>query len=331
VLRAIWRWLLALFLWRRKPKPPPAPPPPVPDPSERELPATRRSEWIVVVALLLASAGWLAFVVLYVVHHADTQATGLALGLGFAFLALALIVAGKLVVPQETSVEEREQLLHEEEVEQVDQLVRAGGDGISRRRLLKGAGGVAGLTLAGAVAIPVASLGPNVGQRIRNTPWRRGRRLVDTKGRPFRPADIEIANFYTALPQNANPEDLGSPLVVVKLTEHENRLPPERRSWAPQNIVAYSKICTHAACAVSMYRFPTYQPTQPRPALVCPCHFSTFDPGDGGRVLFGPASRNLPQLPLMIDAQGYLAAASDFPDPIGPSWWDVDRTHGGTK
>jgi ubiquinol-cytochrome c reductase iron-sulfur subunit len=27
-------------------------------------------------------------------------------------------------------------------------------------------------------------------------------------------------------------------------------------------------------------------------------------------------------LPLMVDAQGYLAAASDYHEPVGPSYWE---------
>ena len=46
-----------------------------------------------------------------------------------------------------------------------------------------------------------------------------------------------------------------------------------------------------------------------KPAFTCPCHYSTFAPGEGGKVLFGPAGRPLPQLPLMIDADGNLRAA----------------------
>lgn len=61
---------------------------------------------------------------------------------------------------------------------------------------------------------------------------------------------------------------------------------------------------------------------QPEPALVCPCHYSTFDPFTGGRVLYGPAARPLPQLPLMIDAAGYLGAGN-LSGRVGPSWWDV--------
>ena len=107
----------------------------------------------------------------------------------------------------------------------------------------------------------------------------------------------------------------------------EGRLPQDRRGWAPGGILAYSKICTHAGCAIALYRKPTFPPVEPGPALVCPCHYSTFDVANGGGVLFGPAGRPLPQLPLAIDASGGLRAAGNFSGPVGPSWWGV-RNHG---
>jgi ubiquinol-cytochrome c reductase iron-sulfur subunit len=109
---------------------------------------------------------------------------------------------------------------------------------------------------------------------------------------------------------------------VVKLDPFDLELPPEREGWAPDGVVAYSKICTHAGCAVSMYRSPKFEPTAPRPGLVCPCHYSTFDPAAGGRVLFGPAGRPLPQLPLAVE-DDVLVAAGSFSGPLGPSWWGV--------
>ena len=39
-------------------------------------------------------------------------------------------------------------------------------------------------------------------------------------------------------------------------------------------------------------------------------------------VLFGPAARPLPQLPITTDSQGYLVAQSDFNEPVGPSFWE---------
>jgi ubiquinol-cytochrome c reductase iron-sulfur subunit len=87
--------------------------------------------------------------------------------------------------------------------------------------------------------------------------------------------------------------------------------------------VAYSKICTHAGCAISLYRAPLFQPDEPPPALVCPCHYSTFDPADGGTVVFGPAGRKLPMLPVFVDRRGHLRAKGNFDEAVGPSWWGV--------
>ena len=62
---------------------------------------------------------------------------------------------------------------------------------------------------------------------------------------------------------------------------------------------------------------------EPKDALVCPCHYSTFDPFTGGTVIYGPAGRPLPQLPLEIDGDGNLRAAGNFSARVGPSWWNV--------
>jgi ubiquinol-cytochrome c reductase iron-sulfur subunit len=79
--------------------------------------------------------------------------------------------------------------------------------------------------------------------------------------------------------------------------------------------VAYSKICTHAGCPVGLYDTETRE-------LLCPCHQSLFDATDGARPVFGPATRSLPQLPLAVDAEGFLVARSDYPEPVGPGYWD---------
>jgi ubiquinol-cytochrome c reductase iron-sulfur subunit len=55
---------------------------------------------------------------------------------------------------------------------------------------------------------------------------------------------------------------------------------------------------------------------------LCPCHQSTFDATRGAKVIFGPATRPLPQLPMAVDAEGFLVAKSDFTEPVGPSFWE---------
>jgi ubiquinol-cytochrome c reductase iron-sulfur subunit len=292
---------------------------------EREVPANRRAETLVAVLLVLAALLAFGFTAVYVTDGTNAQLLGGALGGALALLAVACVIAGKSIVPQETAVEQRDVLYEQEEAEEVVDLIEQGGEGISRRALLGGAAGLAGAGLLTAVATPVASLGPDL-DGIHRTPWRRGVRLVDDRGVPYSAAEIIIGTFYTALPEHGDPELFGAGLVVVRLAPHDIQLPAPRRAWAPEGILAYSKICTHAGCAISLYRYPTYQPTSKGPALTCPCHYSTFLPGEGGRVAFGPAGRALPQLPLMIDGEGHVRAAGGFHEDIGPSWWSVRRS-----
>jgi ubiquinol-cytochrome c reductase iron-sulfur subunit len=298
------------------------------DPSHRTVPSNRRAELVVAGLLVAAAVCGFGFLAVYVAGPANyTQWLGLAMGLLLACLSAACIVAGKLVVPQEISVEERDPLLEDEVVEEVVEQVESGAEGISRRGLLVGAGGVAGAGLVVALVTPVASVGPDLAG-IHDTPWRRGVRMVDEHQVPYLASEIELGSFYTALPEHADPENLGSGLIVVKLPQEYIHLPADRRDWAPQGILAFSKICPHAGCAISEYRYPLYPNTgQQQPAFTCPCHYSTFLPGRGGELIYGPAGRELPQLPVMIDSEGYLAAAGPFHEDIGPSWWNIHRNN----
>ncbi len=319
----IWQALLMLTLWRlgalrrRRPTTEPR----SHDPSRRVSGAPAWAERLVMALLGTVPLAGLGFIALFV-FDPNTQLLGLSLGGALALTAAALILAGRYLVVQETKVERRPRPADPEAVAEVASQARAGLDGITRRRLLAGAAGVAGTGLAAAVTIPVVALGPGIEEQLRRTPWHAGRRLVDQESEPILAANVNEGSFLTAFPQGANQDDLGSPLVVVRVDPATLRLPLERASWAPDGILAYSKICTHAACAISLFRSPLSPSTESRgPALVCPCHYSTFDVLDGGSVEFGPAGRALPQLPLMIDDSGTLRAAGAMSGPIGPSWW----------
>ena len=327
LVRLLWRAIVAvvvLAFGRRHRAAPPPPARPAPDPSRREVTTSPRAERLVIALLSAVALCAAAFPVIYAVHD-DTQLLGLALGLALALLAAAVIVAAKELVPREVAVEERPELVRPEQEDEVARLVERGAEGVSRRRLLGLAAGAAGLSLGAALVVPAASLGPNVGSIIRETPWRRGRRVVDERGRPIGADAVETETFLTGFPEGADPRELGSPVVIVKIPPSQLQLPAGRDGWAPEGILAYSKICTHAACAISLYRSPLYEPTAPRPALVCPCHYSTFDVRRGAAVIFGPAGRPLPQLPLAIDADRNLVAAGGFSGPPGPAWLGVRR------
>lgn len=78
---------------------------------------------------------------------------------------------------------------------------------------------------------------------------------------------------------------------------------------------AYSKICTHIGCPTSLYEAQTNR-------ILCPCHQSQFDALHYGKPVFGPAARALPQLPITVDEEGYLVAAGNFIEAVGPAFWE---------
>jgi ubiquinol-cytochrome c reductase iron-sulfur subunit len=283
------------------------------------------AELAVILLLLAAAACAVAFVVIYAIDSWGnrTQWFGLSLGVSLGFIAAALIVAGKTLVVSE-ELEEDYPAVDPEEEERVAGILEQSGSRITRKRLLSGAAAAAGAALGAALIVPAASFGPALDTAsLYSSPWRRNRRLVDEYGQPYRADQIEEETFYTAYPEAADRDELAAPVVVVRLKSNELEMPSDRRGWAPQGIVAYSKICTHAGCAVALYRTPKFPEAEPGPALVCPCHYSTFNPADGGSVEFGPAGRGLPQLPLLIDSAGELRAAGNFSAPVGPSFWGV--------
>jgi ubiquinol-cytochrome c reductase iron-sulfur subunit len=281
-----------------------------------------RAELVVIALLLLASLAAAAFVVFYGLGF-STQALGGTLAGALALIAAALILASRTLIVTEELPEEYPQA-HEEAQEEVAEIVRQSGSRVTRKRLLGVAAGTAAGTLGVAFVAPAVSLGPLFDtDPLRVTPWRRGRRLVDDKGVPLAADDISTEAFYTAYPEGASRDELGSPVVVVRVDPSQLRLPPGRKGWAPEGILAFSKICTHAGCAIALYRKPLFPQEEPKPALVCPCHYSTFDPAQGAKVLFGPAGRPLPQLPLLIDAQRNLRAGGNYSGNVGPAWSGV--------
>jgi quinol---cytochrome c reductase iron-sulfur subunit len=295
----------------------------------RMVPAGRPSpggEYLVVLLLAVAALFACGFIVTYAEFSPARMPNwllGVCIAGSLASVAGALVVfARRLVVTEE--IEEDYPQENPAEQQQVAQLVSESGSRITRRRLLVGAASTAGGALGLAALTPVLSLGPLWDTAsLEASPWYRGRRLVDVNGNAMLAADIEEETFYTAFAQGADQQDIASLLVVIRMNPAELELPPGRAAWAPYGILAYSRICTHAGCAIELYRKPRFPVVEPKPALVCPCHYSTFDPATGATVIYGPAGRPLPQLPLMVDSGGYLAAAGNFSGRVGPGWWRV--------
>jgi ubiquinol-cytochrome c reductase iron-sulfur subunit len=326
-LRAIARALGAVWLlvagWRTRPPRRKGRAGVPPEPVELDVGANRRAENLVLVLLLGTMIAAVGFIVFYIAYP-STQFLGLCLGLALFFMGIASAVAGKLIVPQEKATEDYHGYGDAEVQEEVDELVRAGGAGVSRRRLLVGTAGAAGATVGVAALFPAASLGPRVDDYLSTTPWKRGRRVVDSEGVPLKPDDIAIGTFRLAFPEGASRAQLGAPLNLIREPIDKLQVDDELLEVMPEGVIAFSRICPHAGCAVATYRYPLYEPTfDGPPALVCPCHYSTFDVRQAGKVIFGPAGRDLPILPLGLNPERELIALGDFLDRIGPSWGGV--------
>lgn len=69
------------------------------------------------------------------------------------------------------------------------------------------------------------------------------------------------------------------------------------------SIVAFSTLCTHKGCPVA------YRPEHR--LLICPCHWSSFDPAKAGGLVIGQASQALARIELRIEAGMVVAMGVD--------------------
>jgi ubiquinol-cytochrome c reductase iron-sulfur subunit len=178
-----------------------------------------------------------------------------------------------------------------------------------RRKLLLGA-----LASVGAIVVGTAATrGSEAEQALRRTRWERGARLVTSEGNLISVDDLAVGGLQAVWPEGAVGA-ADSQAMLIRLEPERMTVAPEREGWSPEGYIAYSRLCTHMSCPVSLYQ-------QDPDILLCPCHQATFDVLDGGRAIHGPASRPLPQLPLSIDDDGHLRADGDFPEPVGAGFW----------
>lgn len=135
----------------------------------------------------------------------------------------------------------------------------------------------------------------------------------DKEGELVTPDDVKIGEQpLLVYPMDAETGDVlasrANLLILMRVPEEE--LDPSTAPHAAEGVVAYSAICTHEGCPISG------QHENPRLA-VCNCHGSTFDVGNNGVVVQGPAVRRLAMLPVTI-TDGALVVAGKLNGPIGP-------------
>jgi ubiquinol-cytochrome c reductase iron-sulfur subunit len=309
--------------------------------ADTDLVAAKRAERQVAILFLTSAIGTLLFIYAYVGIPQDqliflpimgtTNAHQLFLGLGLAialfFIGMGAVHWAKTLMPDHEVIDVRkEQRSKDEDRAAFVATVKEQGAtaGLGRRTLIKRTLGLS-LGLVGlSPLLLLRDLGPLPGDELNETNWRQGTRLLtDPAYRPIRPSDLEVGAVAQVLPEllegcERTLNDIAKDaLLLIRIRPEEFNLDAERLSWTYEGIIAFSKICSHMGCAVALYEQSTKH-------LLCPCHQSTFDVTRAAEVIFGPAARPLPQLPITVDADGYLVAKAPFNEAVGPSFWGRD-------
>ena len=285
-----------------------------------------------VVGAIIAIWGFFAFPIV----DGDLSATrnnSLWMGLGMALsmfgIGFGAVHWAKTLMPDNEVSEMRHQARSSDETRaQALEIVKLadGESGFSRRKLIRRSMYGALVFFPIPAIIIFGDLGPVVGDTLKHTMWKAGTRLTkDPTGIPIKASDVTIGSVFHVIPEGLSEmeehkleEKAKAAVLLVRVNPSDLNEDPAKADWSYQGIVAYSKICTHVGCPVALYEQHTHH-------LLCPCHQSTFDLANHCEVVFGPASRSLPQLPIAVDAEGYLIAQSDFLEPVGPSFWDIRK------
>ena len=303
--------------------------------------AERQVAGLFTVSILAAIAGLVGFFLFPAGQtllgiRLGTTMLGLGLGLGMLGIGLGAVHWAKSLMSDVEVVDERHPLRSDDEtraaaVSEINAGIKDAN--IARRPLLKG-------TLIGAIVLaPLTFVLPLIGNLsttwnfrvLANTAWKNvpsgaaGRRLAtDPEGSPIRAADVTNNSVFHVIPHDLGnlpgeghylEEKAKAMVLLVRIEPSELKISEGREDWNYHGIIAFSKVCTHVGCPVALYEQNTKH-------LLCPCHQSTFDLADEAKVIFGPAKRALPQLPISVDEEGYLIATSDFHEPVGPSYWE---------
>jgi ubiquinol-cytochrome c reductase iron-sulfur subunit len=284
----------------------------------------------------LAGCGFVAAYVGLEVHSIDAVfrsnlALGLSLSVALVGLGFGALIWVRHLMPDVETEEERHDLRSDAAERKAFQQYAVEGaraSQLGRRPLVRRTLLLATAPLAALPVVLLRDLGPLPGTSLRHTVWSPGRRLlVSGTNQPISPAAFTApGGMITIVPdgyQDDNDALAKAAVILIKFRPGELHIPTRTEggtlvgtmNWTVDNIVAYSKICPHVGCPVALYEQTTHH-------ILCPCHQSTFDAANGANVIFGPAARPLPQLPLAVDSSGYLVAKSDFNEPVGPSFWE---------
>ncbi|WP_299530948.1 ubiquinol-cytochrome c reductase iron-sulfur subunit [uncultured Streptomyces sp.] len=301
--------------------------------------AANRSERVVAYLFILSMLATVGFIASYVIFPVDkivyiwpfghvsalNFSLGLTLGVALFAIGAGAVHWARTLMSDVEVADERHAIEAAPEVKaKVLADFKAGAEEsvIGRRKLIRTTmfGALALVPLAGVVLL--RDLGPLPEKKLRTTLWAKGKQLINMNtNEPLRPEDVVVGSLTFAMPEGLEEDAHDFQTQIAKAALMIIRIEPDdikdkrEREWAHEGIVAFSKICTHVGCPISLYEQQTHH-------VLCPCHQSTFDLSDGARVIFGPAGHALPQLRIGVNSEGNLEALGDFDEPVGPAFWE---------
>ncbi|MDT9684552.1 Rieske 2Fe-2S domain-containing protein [Streptomyces sp. TRM76323] len=301
--------------------------------------AAKRSERTVALLFTISMLATVGFIASFVIFPVDkivyvwplghVSATNLSLGLTLG-LALFCIGAGavhwaRTLMSDVEIADDRHPIEAAPEVKakiMADFAQGAKESALGRRKLIRNTmfGALAMVPLSGVVLL--RELGPLPEKKLFHTSWGKGKQLINMNTHePLRPEDVAVGSLTFAMPEGLSEEDhdfnnkIAKDALMIVRIQPEDIKDKRELEWSHDGIVAFSKICTHVGCPISLYEQQTHH-------VLCPCHQSTFDLSDGARVIFGPAGHALPQLRIGVNDKGFLEALGDFEEPVGPAFWE---------
>jgi ubiquinol-cytochrome c reductase iron-sulfur subunit len=295
----------------------------------------KRAERKVAALFLMSLLGVIGFVVSFIVtpfnfgkdnYEYFTPLLGIFMTMALAGVGAGAVLWAKTLMVDEETVQQRHHMAStpEQRAETVAVLKQGYEDsGLPRRKMLLGS------MLAGAGALAILPLPflkdlgktKGLGKTMATTGWHAGSKLLDELGRPVKLGDLEVGSVKSVFPDVPGGRHMAdSAALIIRMQPDILKVRESRKDWVVDGHIVYSVICTHLGCPVKLYEQQTHH-------LFCPCHQSTFDAANGAKVLFGPAARNLPQLAISVDDEGYFVAQGDFNEPVGPSYWERDESY----
>ncbi|MFE4960561.1 Rieske 2Fe-2S domain-containing protein [Streptomyces sp. NPDC056653] len=301
--------------------------------------AAKRSERAVAFLFVLSMLATVGFIASYVIFPVDkivfiwpfghvsalNFSLGLTLGVALFTIGAGAVHWARTLMSDEEVADDRHAIEAEPEVKAkvlADFAAGAEESAFGRRKLIRNTlfGALALVPLSGVMLL--RDLGPLPEKKLRQTLWSKGKQLINVNTmEPLRPEDVAVGSLTFAMPEGLTEDahdfqtQIAKAALMIIRIQPENIKDKREREWAHEGIVAFSKICTHVGCPISLYEQQTHH-------VLCPCHQSTFDLSDGARVIFGPAGHSLPQLRIGVNSEGNLEALGDFEEPVGPAFWE---------